>query len=174
MKSILHLLLTLPICLLWYCEPTKKERPSPLRTDSIAFNSGQLKIKYSSPAVTSKDGVNREGKIWGELVPFDTIWRTGANEATVFSTTVPIKVNGSEIDSGSYALFTIPSQDEWIVILNENWNQWGTYDYDSSLNVMKLVLPAKQDSFSERMIFSFKQDSLKFNWERRSFSLLLE
>lgn len=150
------------------CEGSKKERPSPLRTDSGSFKDGTLKMTYSSPAV-------RERVIWGELVPFDRLWRTGANEASVFYTDQNLKINGSPIDSGSYAVFTVPGEDKWTIFFNEQWNQWGTADYDSTLNVVTLeVVPYKNSEFSERMLFSFDKDALIFQWEKVSFSLSLE
>ena len=157
------------------CSPKRKERPSPLRADSTSFKSGQLAIYFSSPAVTSPDGVDRTGKIWGELVPFDQMWRTGANEATVFKTSVPVRVAGNRLDSGAYSLFTIPSENEWQVIFNENWNQWGTYEYDSTLNAAVIrVRPQESQELSERMKFYFTDDSLIFHWEKLRFSLPLE
>lgn len=150
------------------CEQGKKERPSPLRADSITFNSNFLKVEFSSPAVKSRN-------IWGELVPYDQMWRTGANDASTFSTTGKINVAGQPIDSGKYAIFTIPREKSWQIIFNEHWNQWGTYNYDSTLDVARInVIPRKNAEFSERMEFYFKDDSLKFKWEKLAFSLALE
>ena len=157
------------------CEEKKKERPSPLREEHTEFKDGQLKIVYSSPSVTSPDGENRHGHIWGQLVPYDSIWRTGANDATYFQTDVDLQIHGQSLASGSYALFTIPTKNEWQVILNEEWNQWGSYNYDSTLDAARLrVVPKVSDEFSERMRFYFEEDSLKFHWEYLSFSLALE
>lgn len=150
------------------CGSQKAERPSPLVADSIQFNSGMLRVEFSSPAV-------KEREIWGELVPYDQMWRTGANDASYLATDVPIKVNGNSLDSGAYAIFTIPGKDQWEIILNENWNQWGTYQYDSTQNVARFyVKPEKAKEFSERMKFYFENDSLKFHWENLTFSLGLE
>lgn len=150
------------------CVGEQRERPSPLRSDSTTFNSGIVKIEYSSPAVNERE-------IWGELIPYGRMWRTGANDASYISTSIPIKVNGVALDSGAYAIFTIPDEDRWEVILNEKWNQWGTYQYDSTLNVAQFVVkPYKTKEFSERMKFYFENDSLKFQWENLGFSLGLE
>ena len=150
------------------CDKTKKERPSPLRADSISINSSLLKVEYSSPAVKSRT-------IWGELVPYNQMWRTGANDASTFSTSGTIKIAGQPIDSGKYAIFTVPGKESWLVIFNEHWNQWGTYNYDSTLDVARIkITPRTNAKFSERMEFYFQDDSLKFQWEKLAFSLALE
>lgn len=159
----------LAILLIVSCESTKdKERPSPLRSDSVTVNSSNLKIEFGSPAV-------RERVIWGGLESYGEIWRTGANEATRLTTTKRIKINGIPLDSGKYSLFTIPRINEWTFILNENYKQWGTYDYDSTLDVLRMiVIPEKSAKYSERMKFYFENDSLKFHWENLQFSLSIE
>ncbi len=126
------------------CGQNKKERPSPLRADSTAFKSGQLAVYFSSPSVTSTKGEDRTGKIWGELVPYNQMWRTGANEATVFKTSVPVKIAGRSLDSGAYSIFTIPDTNYWQVMFNEDWNQWGTYEYDSTLNAAVIQIEPKK------------------------------
>ena len=168
-----------PLCLvivvLFFGCNDSKERPSPLRQESTDFKNGSLSISFSSPAVTSVDGVDRKGEIWGGLVPYNQIWRTGANEATTFSTSQSIQIEGQPLDSGTYALFTIPGTDSWTLILNEDWNQWGTYQYDSTLNVIQLEIdPKTVNDYSERMKFYFEDEQLKFHWENLTFSLSLE
>ncbi len=154
--------------LLMSCVGEQKERPSPLRSDSTSFNAGIVKIEYSSPAVNERE-------IWGDLIPYGRMWRTGANDASYIATSIPIKLNGVTLDSGAYAIFTIPNQDRWEIILNEKWNQWGTYQYDSTLNVAQFfVKPYKANEYSERMKFYFENDSLKFHWENLGFSLVIE
>jgi len=150
------------------CESQKKERPSPLRADSTMFGAAKLKIEFSSPAVNGR-------RIWGDLVPYDQLWRTGANDATVFSTAENIRLAGKPVDAGKYAVFTIPSSKKWTFILNEHWNQWGAGDYDSTRDILRLKIdPRSTKDFSERMKFYFEDDSLKFQWEKLAFSLALE
>ena len=151
------------------CKPKEKRaRPSPLRSDSTAINDSNVKIQFGSPAVKGR-------MIWGGLEPYDTLWRTGANEATRLSTTKRVKINGVSLDSGSYALFTIPRESTWSFILNENYQQWGTYDYDRTLDVLRInLVPEQMEEFSERMKFYFENDSLKFHWANLGFSLGIE
>ena len=155
--------------LLVNCESNKKkERPSPLKSDTTTINGANLKIQFGSPAVKGR-------VIWGSLVPYDSLWRTGANEATRLTTTRRIKINGASLDSGKYALFTIPGKSKWQLILNENYQQWGTYDYDPTLDVLRTdLIPEKKIEFAERMKFYFENDSLKFHWANLGFSLSIE
>ena len=168
-KSFLFITTILLVLLCWECSTgQKKERPSPLRTDSSLFNSGELKIAFSSPSIRGR-------KIWGGLVSYDTIWRTGANHATVFSTEVDISIAGQSLDSGAYSVFTIPGKETWQVMINEHWNQWGTYEYDSIANAAVIqVVPERSDEFSEQMKFYFSDQSLIFHWEYLRFSLQVE
>jgi hypothetical protein len=93
----------------------------------------EISISYGRPSV-------REGAIWGEHVPFDEIWRTGANEATTVTFSDDVKVEGRKLAAGTYALFTIPGQEEWIVAFNRVAEQWGTSGYDSTQDVLRVAV----------------------------------
>src|SRR5215471_15818281 len=82
-----------------------------------------IEIVYSRPGV-------KDRTIFGGIVPFGQVWRTGANQATKISFSTPVKFNGAEVPAGTYALFTIPGEQEWTVILNRTTNQWGSFRYD--------------------------------------------
>jgi len=168
-KQILLTSLSFALALLMgSCTGEKKERPSPLVSDSTSISGTHLKIEFGSPSV-------RERNIWGGLIPFNELWRTGANEATRFTTTERVRINGMKLDSGTYALLSIPGETTWEIILNEDHEQWGTYDYDSTLDVLRLnVIPKVTSEYSEKMKFYFEQDSLKFHWVNLGFSLSLE
>ena len=92
-------------------------RRSPL--DSISFNlqDGMVKVCYGSPGARGR-------AVFGELVPYDQLWRTGANEPTMIHTSVPLEVAGVRIDPGSYALYTVPGKDEWEIVINSSKTQW--------------------------------------------------
>ncbi len=66
-------------------------------------------------------------KIFGGIVPYGQVWRTGANNATKITFSTPVKLDGHDIPAGTYALFTIPGEDEWTIIINKNANQWGAF-----------------------------------------------
>ena len=155
----LHILLAVALITLASCGPEKKsERPSPPASDSTVVDGAMLKIDYSSPGV-------KERKIWDGLVPFFKIWRTGANEATVFSTSEDLLIKGDTLKAGKYAVFTIPTDKEWTVIFNKEWDQWGAYNYDPSRDELRIsITPEKVSEHKERMHFFFEDYSLNFHW----------
>lgn len=166
------LIVTLGLLLLCTCgQESKKDRPSPPAVDSTQIGDAELRITYSSPSVRSRE-------IWGELVPYYEVWRTGANEATVFQTSEDLLINGKSLPAGKYALFTIPEPEKWTVIFNREWNQWGAYGYEGTLNkpvesdVLRLsVSPSESEKFHERMKLTFKDQQLVFYWEKITFDL---
>jgi tetratricopeptide (TPR) repeat protein len=109
----------------------------------------EVEVEYFRPN-------KRDRKIFGELVPYGEIWRTGANEATKIEFSLPLKFAGNQVDSGAYALFTIPGEKMWTVILNKNYGQWGSGDYDSTQNVATAVIPVVTTSqITETFSISF-------------------
>lgn len=102
---------------------TKKASPE----DRVVFTQGDLKLEVF---------YNRPGKkgrlIFGELVPYDQVWRTGANEATTFTTNKPLTIEGKVLKAGAYTLWTIPGQDRWTVIWNDRMYPWGV-DFDQKV-----------------------------------------
>ena len=90
-----------------------------------------IEIDYSRPSVRGRD-------IFGGLVPYGQVWRTGANQATKVIFSTPVKLNGTDIPAGTYALMTIPGKDEWTVIINKGSEQWGAYKYDEKADVARI------------------------------------
>ena len=117
-----------------------------------AFNEeeNEITVTYSRP-------FKREREIFGELVPFDKVWRTGANEATVFKTLKDIKIDDSVLPSGSYSIFTIPGEESWKVIFNKETGQWGINPFsglanrDPEQDVLEIEVHAiqTQDTFEQ-------------------------
>lgn len=106
----------------------QEKKASPAQSTSASINGNDITIKYSSP--------RKKGRtIYGKLVPFGKVWRTGANDATTFSLSKDATVGGQSVKAGTYALFTIPNKDSWTIILNSKSDQWGAYSYDESKNV---------------------------------------
>lgn len=113
-------------------------------------NSPLARIIYSRPK--KKDRV-----IFGELVPYNKVWRTGANEATEITFYEDVLFNGTEIEAGTYSLYTIPEEKKWTIIINEKINVWGAYSYDDSLDILRTTVPAKQTAASvENFSITFK------------------
>jgi hypothetical protein len=136
----------------------KKAEPilSPRDSVSGVVAGSHISINYGSPSV-------RKRKIWGGLVPYNKIWRTGANPATVFKTSKDIKVEGKTLHAGKYSLFTIPGEKEWTIIFNSETGQWGikddyTANDDPKKDVLKVTVKSmKAKAFSERMKFKINK-----------------
>lgn len=117
-----------------FAQEAIKPRPSPLAIISIRYKDAYLKVTYSQPQ-------KRGREIFGKLVPYNEVWRTGANEATELLTTKNIQINGTLLKAGVYSLFTIPQKDKWTVIINSEVGLWGAYNYNSKLDVMRFDVP---------------------------------
>ncbi len=104
----------------------KKERVSPAASAKCSFADGKsIKVDYSSPRAKGR-------KIYGGLVPYGEVWRTGANEATTFVTDTGVTIGGKEIPAGNYTMFTVPNADKWSLIINKKTGEWGIpYKYES-------------------------------------------
>ncbi|MDX1582028.1 MAG: DUF2911 domain-containing protein [Thermoanaerobaculia bacterium] len=108
----------------------------------------EIEIVYSRPGV-------KERQIWGELVPWGELWRTGANEATTIEFSHDVSVEGVPVPAGKYALFTIPGEEAWTVILNSDWDQPGTSRYDEEKNVATIAVSPESGPWQEWMAFHF-------------------
>lgn len=109
-------------------------RPSPMAVVSTRYKDTYIKVVYSQPS--------RKGRtIFGSLVPYGKVWRTGANEATELTVTRDIKLNGADLKAGSYTIFTIPEKEKWTIIINGELGLWGAYNYNEKADVMKFEVP---------------------------------
>lgn len=111
-------------------------RPSPLAITSAKYKDVYLKIVYSQPQKKGRE-------IFGSLVPYGQIWRTGANEATEITITKDIFVNGKLLAAGTYSLFTIPDKTKWTIVINKELGLWGSYNYNVKMDVMRFDVPAQ-------------------------------
>ncbi len=94
-----------------------------------------IRVTYSRPQKN-----NRE--IFGKLVPYGKVWRTGANEATEIKFYRDVELGGKKVKAGSYSLFTIPGEKEWTIILNSDLDYWGAYSYNEKHDVLRVMAPA--------------------------------
>lgn len=148
-------------------EMTNKEnRVSPPATASATIGENTVTVNYSSPSVKGR-------QIWGALVPYDQVWRTGANEATTVTFTQDVTIQGQVLSTDIYSLFTIPGEAEWTVIFNWNERQWGAFKYDQAEDALRVsVKPTATEILTEHLTFSVVQDSvagsgiLRMNWEK--------
>jgi hypothetical protein len=127
----------------------EKQRPSPAASAQCKFADGKsIKVAYSSPRAKGR-------KIYGGLVPYGEVWRTGANEATAFVTDANLSIGGKDISAGSYTIFTVPNQDKWLLIVNKKNAEWGIpYKYEADelgrfdMSVSKTAAPVEDFTIS--------------------------
>jgi hypothetical protein len=162
-KLLLTMLALLVTTLLWSQED-KSKRPSPPATATGTVNGATITIDYSSPGVKGR-------KIWGDLVPYGKVWRAGANEATLFTTSKDILVEGKKLPAGKYSLYAIPGEKDWVIIFNSKTGQWGVKDDESTTeepanDVLRVtVKPQKSSAFNERMKFVIDEKGFALEWE---------
>lgn len=124
-------------------------RVSPNAVVTQTLGVTEVTIHYSRPSV-------REREIFGGLVPFGEVWRTGANEATAITFSTDVEVEDQPLAAGTYGLFTLPGQDRWAIIFNEAPEQWGAFSYDESRDVLRVEVDPEEAPFTETMTFTFE------------------
>lgn len=123
-------------------------RVSPKSTISQTVGVSHVTITYSRPSVN-------ERTIWGELVPWDKVWRTGANEVTTIALSDEVMIEGKKLAAGSYSIHTIPGREEWTLIFNKLIPESG-YRYDEKQDALRItVKPEPSDDFHELLTFVF-------------------
>lgn len=143
----------------------KMDRPSPPNITRAQVGRARVSIEFSQPSVKDRE-------IWGDLVKYNKVWRTGANEANIFETSAPLLVDGDTIPVGKYSLFTIPTDDRWTIIFNKIYDQWGVYDYKQSEDVARIeVSTYNVRDLQEKMTFEVDSTGkIAFAWEFLRFS----
>ena len=126
----------------------KSKRASPPAVVTETLSSGAtLTIDYSQPSVKGRT-------IGKEIAPYGQVWRTGANEATVFEVSKDVKVEGKALAAGKYSLYSIPGEKEWTIIINKTWKQSGTQYSEAEDAIRFKVKPGKANAFTEKMTFT--------------------
>lgn len=125
-------------------------RVSPKASVSQTIGFTDVTISYSRPGVKSR-------KIWGSLVPYNKVWRAGANEATKITFSKDVWINGNKLPAGSYAFFTIPTQNEWTLIFNKVADTWGAFSYDKNKDqdALKIKVKPAEHNFQEWLEYNF-------------------
>jgi len=147
-------------------------RSSPKASVSQHIGVTNIAINYCRPSVNKR-------KIFGELIPFGKVWRTGANEATTISFPHDVKIEGNSINAGKYSIFTIPGKDQWTIIINNEWKQWGAYDYQPEQDVLRFDVKPGNTDFTELFTISFAEVSntlgvLSMQWENTMIQMTIE
>lgn len=142
-------------------------RPSPLKESTGKIGDCSISIKYGSPSVKGRT-------IFGALVPYDEVWRMGANEATNITIDKDLKVNDQLLKAGKYAIFSIPTENDWTVIFNSTWDQWGSYDYEASKDVLRFnIHPIETEMKQESLEFSVENNKIVFHWDHTKLEIPL-
>lgn len=171
-------------------------RPSPKASVSQTIGVTDVTISYHRPGVkgrkiwgdapanapqgeaTLDDGRNRPADL--PIVPYGRLWRTGANDATQFVVTDDVLINGQPLPAGAYSLHTIPGKDEWTIVFNGTANQWGSFNYDASKDLLRVkAKPAALAENQEWMGFTIDPASdnsavVKIRWEKVSVPFTVE
>ena len=140
--------------------PRPSQKASVMQTVGIT----DVTITYSRPSVKKR-------AVWGELVPYDKVWRAGANEATIIAFSDDVTINGQKLPAGNYSLHTIPAKGEWTLIFNKVADQWGSYSYDEKQDALRIKAKPQPAEFSELLTFEFADvrpnaADVVLRWER--------
>ena len=146
-------------------------RPSPASSVMQVVGLTKVSVEYSSPGVKGR-------KIWGGLVPFGEVWRTGANASTEISFSTDVKINGQDLAAGTYSLFTLPAESEWVVMFNSRTEIAGT-DYKAEADALKIQVKPETGQFRERMTFLIENNTndaadIVLHWEKLRLVLRME
>ena len=164
MKKLVSLSFLIAFLFIGNYASSQNKKASPATTATGKSGNVTISINYSSPAVKGR-------KVWGDLVPFGKVWRTGADEATIFETDGDLKIEGQKLPKGKYSLFTIPEEKSWTIIINKKANQWGAYSYKQEDDVLRVkVKPGKSASFNESLAFAVSDGKVSIRWENMEVS----
>lgn len=145
-----------------------KAKPSPSTTATGKVGGANITINYGAPSVKGRS-------IWGSLVPYGKVWRSGANDATIFETDADIKIEGKTLAKGKYSLFTIPEAGEWTIIINKNSKQWGAFSYKQEDDVLRVkVKSSKSASFNELLNYQVADNKVHIRWENLEVSFKIQ
>ncbi|HYH06359.1 MAG TPA: DUF2911 domain-containing protein [Thermoanaerobaculia bacterium] len=147
-----------------FAQQVRTPRPSPSSTLTQTVGTTDVTIKYSRPGVKGRT-------IWGDLVPYGKVWRTGANEATTITFSDDVTVGGQKLTKGTYSLHTTPGQNEWTIHFNSVADQWGSYSYDPTKDVVKVTARPETADHREWLTFEIPEmttDTAKvvLRWEK--------
>jgi len=148
----------------------KMPAPSPTQTIKQDFAMGSIELTYSRPNAKGR-------KIYGDLVPYNKLWRTGANAATRIAFTDAVELAGKKVDTGTYVLYTIPGVDSWEIILNKGLANWGIEGYKETEDVIRFkVEPTKSKGHVETLTMQFvnikpQSCELHIMWEKTTVSI---
>ena len=142
----------------------EKKRASPHAEVSASLGGKKITISYGRPYVKGR-------AIFGGLVPWGQVWRTGADEATTFITETDVVIGGLKVPKGEYALFTIPTEKQWTLVINKTAKQWGAFKYDAAQDLGRVPMTVTAgtkpvEQFTIELVPAGKQVTLKMSWDK--------
>jgi len=148
-----------------YAQEKEEVRISPKAMVEQTVGFTEVTIEYNRPGVKGRT-------IWGGLVPYDVVWRAGANEATKITFSTDVKIDGKKLKAGSYSFFAIPTEKTWTLIFNKVANQWGAFEYNDVEDALRIeVTPMQNICWQEWLAFTINKSSDKkavvmLEWEK--------
>jgi hypothetical protein len=123
-----------------------------------------IRIVYSRPGIKGR-------AIWGKLVPYDAVWRAGANEATKITFSTDVTIEGKKLKKGSYSLFAIPGKNEWTLIFNKVADQWGAFEYNESDDALRVKVKTEKAIWQEWLSYTINKATdtsavIRLEWEK--------
>jgi hypothetical protein len=163
-KIVMFTVFTTLIATACFAQMGGEKRPSPAASASCDLGGGKtVKTDYSSPRMKGR-------KIYGGLVPYGQVWRTGANEATTFVTSTNLSVGGTTVPAGSYTIFTVPGESKWSLVISKGTGEWGT-DYPGEgkdlarIDMKVSKLPSPVENFTIGYAKSGSGCTMQLDWE---------
>jgi len=160
------------IAALAFAQQDKSQRPSPPGTAEVTLKGKKITVEYSRPSLKGR-------KVGQELAPYGKVWRTGANEATSFTTEIDLNIGGVKVPAGKYTLYSLPSEGTWKLIINKQTGQWGTQYNEAQdlarIDMKKSSLPQPVEQFT--ISFDKKGENaadLNLDWENTRVSVTLK
>ncbi|TDE27502.1 DUF2911 domain-containing protein [Flavobacterium ranwuense] len=162
----IHLLL---IAFLIINSLSAQEKPSSTKeVVSGKINGATISINYGSPSVRARE-------IWGKLVPFNQVWRAGANDATTFETDKELTIDGSKLPAGKYSFFIIPNEKECIIIFNKEAKQWGAYKYKEKEDQLRVTVKQQiAKSATEKLVYTIDKNNIALSWDNWSIPISVQ
>lgn len=147
MKQLFFTLLAIFTATFGFSQAMPKQSPAATVSQTVGLN--ELSISYSRPSANGR-------VIFGDVVPFNEVWRLGANACTKLTFSRQITINNQTLEAGTYAVFAIPTKNQWKIAFNTNTEQWGSGDYDPAKNVLEYTTPVAQGAHTETMSIGFE------------------
>ncbi|MBN7812870.1 DUF2911 domain-containing protein [Algoriphagus sp. H41] len=151
-------------------EAESEQRPSPLVVEEGQIGGKTISVHYGSPSVKGRT-------IWGDLVPYNIVWRTGANEATYIDIPQDMTVEGQPLKAGKYSLFTIPKESgAWTVIFNSDWElEHGHFQYDEKKDVLRVEsTPTWEENSAEMLSIKVESPGLVIRWDKMKLPIAIQ